>query len=253
MLAVAKFGTIQEYYFNIASIDCVFAVHSPYWPDEVSEWVTRKCSYGFPRKLLLRKVVRYLCDFVNISPKGHPEMKDVPHGVIGENIYWRFSFSMAEYLLIQQWKPQIIVYRTIHRFHKIILSQVDNSNMSTYYFKILMFWAYEGKPPEFWLTDSLKSSICEFLNHMIVWMEELICPNYFIPENNMMSHLNKSETESYRTKLLMILTSKVPLYHSELLPSTHNELTTNSSRAASRISAGLLSPSTPANNRCLWT
>jgi len=158
----------------IAMRDDVYAIHSPYWPDEVVEWITRTRNCGFPSKSVIKQIVKYGCDFVQASHK------------LSANIEWRFSFSRAEYFIAKSWTmSQRIVYTTLWVLNK----RVASSYLCTYYFKTLMFWACEEKPVQFWNERSFIHSVCELLIVMITWVQSRFCPNYFIPGNNMMDHL----------------------------------------------------------------
>jgi len=84
---VAMFETIK-----IENYDEVYAVHSPYWPEQASEWITRRRLHGFPSKSVIKQCCRYGCDFVQISHKSCSTDND-----------WRFSFSYAELLLTKSW------------------------------------------------------------------------------------------------------------------------------------------------------
>jgi len=157
------------------SHDVVYAVHSPYWPVEAIEWITRRRPHGFPSKSVIKKIVRYGCDFVQVS-----------HNRLCNNNEWRFSFSKAELLIIKSWTtPQMIVYTTLWVLNKRIAS----SSLCSYYFKTLMFWACEEKPAQFWSDNFLVNCVCELLMEMMKWVEFKFCANYFIPGNNIMDHL----------------------------------------------------------------
>jgi len=192
--AFSRYGLDLLYYFQCASMDSVFSVHSPIWPDQASEWVTRECRQGFPSKSLVERVTRYGCDLVKTSPKNNICGRDIWNDDVGKTMHWRFSFSMAEYLIIRNWSiSQRIVYRTLRSLHKIIISNRGSSNLCTYYFKTLMLWECERKDTEFWSEATLLSSVCLLLNEMIQCLENKCCPNYFIRDNNMMDHLHDTE------------------------------------------------------------
>ena len=53
--------------------------------------------------------------------------------------------------------------------------------------KTLMFWECEQKPKEFWEDERVETSVKELLCIMIEWLIDGCCPNYFIPDNNMIS------------------------------------------------------------------
>ena len=89
-------------------LEKVYAVHSPYWPDEASEWGTRTRHYASPSKSVIKQVVRYGCDFVCVSHKLSPNKDKLNE--------FRFSFSVAERIIIRYWTDsQRIVYRVLVR------------------------------------------------------------------------------------------------------------------------------------------
>jgi len=161
--------------------DHVYAVHNPYWPVEAIEFIRRRRPHKFPAKSVIKQIVRYGCDFVQVSHKlSRPYSNE-----------WRFSFSKAELLIAKSRTiSQKTVFFTLWVINK---TRIANSNLCSYYFKTLMFWAYEEKPTNFWRDDTswrlLLYTVCELLIVMITWVKSKFCPNYFIPGNNMMDHL----------------------------------------------------------------
>jgi len=160
---------------TITSSKQVFAMHSPHWPVQATEWITRRRSQGLPSKSIIRQVVRYGCDFVPVSHKLSNDKND-----------WRFSFSKAECFLIKNWTiSQRSVIGTLWLIHK----KIEGSHLCTYYFKTLMLWACEEKPSTFWRDDVLVHSVRELLIHMMTCLKLKFCLNYFMPGNNMMDDL----------------------------------------------------------------
>jgi len=165
-------------------MEYVYAVHSPYWPVEATEWITRRRLHGFPSKSGIIKVVKYGCDFVQVS-----------HNMFTNDNEWRFSFSRAEMFIIKSWSTsQRIVYTSLWVLNKMI----GKSNLCSYYFKTLMFWACEEKPAQYWRLvfnsklrahNVLVDCIYELLIEMIQFAKSKFCMNYFVPGNNMMDHL----------------------------------------------------------------
>jgi len=190
---------------RIRDFDKVYAVHSPCWPVEANEWITRRRPRGFPSKSVIEQIVKYGCDFVQVS-----------HNRLCKDNEWRFSFSRAELFIAKSWSiPQKIVYTTLSVLNKKIacFTQVTgrypNSNLSTYYFKTLMFWACEEKPSQFWSKDLLVQSVCELLTEMLKCFKSKFCANYFIPGNNMMDHL-KDTNLSYEIYALCRISQSFP-------------------------------------------
>jgi len=98
---------------QITCIDVVYAVHSPYWPVEATEWIKRRRPHGFPSKSVIKQVVKYGCDFVQVS-----------HKRLSNDNEWRFSFSRAEQFIIKSWSTsQRIVYRSLWVLNKRIGSR----------------------------------------------------------------------------------------------------------------------------------
>src|SRR5207244_5492460 len=108
--------------------DMVYALHSPYWPREAVEWITRQRPPGSLSHDVIRRVVGHGCYFVCFSHKGYIE-RDKDHE-------WRISFSVAELILIKNWsRQQRAVYRTIRVLHKRSLDTGRESHLRTYYYK----------------------------------------------------------------------------------------------------------------------
>ena len=149
----------------------------------MNEWITRQRLSGLPSKSIIKQVVRYGCDFVQVSHKLSTDINE-----------WRFSFSKAELIIIHSWTTsQRCVYRTLHTLNKMIKSSMEDSKLCTYYFKTLMLWATEEKPAEFWSEHVLVNSVYELLCELMHWLKQKFCPNYFIPTNNMIDHLTDTE------------------------------------------------------------
>jgi len=112
---------------KVTSLDVVCSIHTPYWPVEATEWVIRRRPRGFLSKSVVKKVVRYGCDFVQVS-----------HSRLRNDNDWRFSFSHAELLITKSWSTsQRVVYTGLWVLNK--MSWKSNSYLCSYYFKTLMF------------------------------------------------------------------------------------------------------------------
>ena len=125
------------------------------------------------------------CHLVAKAHGSHPE----------DDSEWRFSFSKAETTMCQSFTPnQLYVYHLLRLIKKDLLQRCGTreeswNGVSTYTFKTLMLWACEEKSDEFWRFERLSKSISELLLILVGWLIERRCPNYFIPENNMMDHV----------------------------------------------------------------
>jgi len=113
-LSITSVDIAQTQFHLFKSFDDVFAVHSPYWPVEATEWITRRRSHGFPSMSVIKQVVRYGCDFVQVSHKLSKSYSNE----------WRFSFSRAELFITASWSTsQRIVYASLWVLNKRIGSR----------------------------------------------------------------------------------------------------------------------------------
>ena len=81
-------------------------------------------------------VVQYECDFVRVAHKHSANRYN--------DNEWRFSFSMAELIIIKSWtRTQRIIFRALRVLSKCC--QTEHSQINSYFIKTLMFWACEEK------------------------------------------------------------------------------------------------------------
>src|SRR6218665_1793618 len=164
--------------------DSVASIFCPNWPIVAEEWPKRRRYSGWPSSVTIGKVVRDGCDVVSVT---HRDMQ-------AEINQWRLSFSRAEVTLIKSWtKTQQIVYHLLRFFAKREIIRKNCSKkeevVCTYHLKTLMLWSCEEESREWWDTLSvvaiccnLCGKLCECLKH------KSCCPNYFIPEANLLDH-----------------------------------------------------------------
>ena len=160
--------------------DVVHAILCPVWPSEAMEWKTRKRPGRWPDKDLAKRIVSFGCHFVQKPHASHP----------GDCTEWRFSFSMAEVILIQSWSSH---QKYVYYLLRIIKNQTHRhsrrTRLCTYYIKTLMLWASEEHTQQFWDTVSTSAAIEMMLALLIDSLTKKRCLNYFIPSNNMLDHI----------------------------------------------------------------
>ena len=187
--------TVEESFrpLIVDSRDTVLAMHSPYWPIKAYKWITRKRLHGSPTKSLVTKIAKYGCDFVQVPHKLCSRSSALEWSSEANTTEWRFSFSKGELMIVRSWTSSTrIVYRALWLLNKIAAaaSKTEGTALCTYYVKTLMLWATEdisvystvSKGHEFEL-------VCSGLVYLASWLKLKVCPNYFIPSNNMMDHL----------------------------------------------------------------
>ena len=122
--------------------------------------------------------------------KAHQSQRD-------DKTEWRFSFSRAELILVTSWSQhQVYIYHILRLIKKQLITFCggeEKTILSTYHVKTQMLWASEEKYEDFWEKENVLKSVDEILLNLV---ECLICkniPNYFMPANNIMGHIDDSE------------------------------------------------------------
>ncbi len=206
---------------NACSVDHVIARHSPYWPGEAAEWITRPRPRDSLSRDVIRRVVGYGCDFVCVSHQGYVEHR--------EDHEWRFSFSLAELILIKNWsREQRAVYRTIRVLHKRIQNFTGDAQLQTYHFKTLMLWAVETKAKGFWEDIQLLDSVCMILMDMMRCLSTKSLPHYFMPKYNFFNKLLSKRASELVNALADICTDTALVF--DVLRSCQDEEVWNTNR-----------------------
>lgn len=159
--------------------DSAYCFASDFWPPLATSWIERCRCHSWPPSQIVRKIVRNGCHFVAI---GHRQGIQSDHE-------WRISFSRAEYILAKSLDhPQFLTYCLL----KVILSEVINKGLGdedkllcSYYMKTAVFWVIQENAQHRWSPQNLLSGFWLCFKLLIKWVYEGVCPNFFIPENNM--------------------------------------------------------------------
>jgi|SRR6218665_1570910 len=120
----------------------------------------------------------------------------------------RLSFSVAEVILLQSWKPvHQIVYHMLRFLSKRELISKDcpkeDEVLSTYHFKTVMLWSCEEMSPEWWNSSNVIQLCCCLLRKLEKSLVEKKCRNYFIPEANLFhEHFNRKIVDETTKKLI---------------------------------------------------
>nr|XP_011418268.2 uncharacterized protein LOC105321609 [Crassostrea gigas] len=148
-----------------------------FWPPSASSWVDR--CHSWPDPDIVDDIVRNGCHFVAI---GHPLG---PH----ENEEWRFSFSRAEYKCVYAMNHcQFLTYGLLKLFLKEVLNQQSeetNKLLCSYHIKTTVFWAIQQNTLFHWCPQNILAGFWVCFKLLLKWVYEGICPNFFIPQNNL--------------------------------------------------------------------
>ncbi|XP_065944544.1 uncharacterized protein [Magallana gigas] len=148
-----------------------------FWPPSASLWINR--CHSWPDPEVVDDIVRNGCHFVAI---GHPFG---PH----ENEEWRLSFSQAEYKLVYSMNHcQFLTYGLLKLFLKDVINQQSdetNNLLCSYHMKTTIFWAIQQNMLPYWCPQNLLAGFWVCFKLLLKWVYEGICPNFFIPQNNL--------------------------------------------------------------------
>lgn len=62
---------------------------------------------------------------------------------------------------------------------------LQEESLTTYHCKTCMLYMIENTPADFWVEDNLLTCLYNCLQLILKWAKEKVCPNYFIPDENM--------------------------------------------------------------------
>ncbi|XP_034314516.2 uncharacterized protein [Magallana gigas] len=157
--------------------DSAYCFVCDFWPPSASSWIDR--CHSWPDPEVVDDIVRNGCHFVAI---GHPLG---PH----EKEEWRFSFSQAEYKCVYAMNhSQFLTYGLLKNFLKEVINQQSeetNTLLCSYHMKTTVFWAIQQNTLPHWCPQNLLAGFWVCFKLLLKWVYEGICPNFFIPQNNL--------------------------------------------------------------------
>src|SRR6218665_1892739 len=187
------------------TVDMVYSMGCPMWPNQARHWPIRKRKYGWPTTAIIQEVVQNGC---HVVPAKHPACRS-------DMYQWRLSFSVAEIILLQSWTTvQQIVYHMLKFFAKRELTKIDcpkeDMVLCTYHLKTLMLWSCEEVSPEWWNSSSVVQLCCSLLRKLEKWLKETTCRNYFIADANLFhKYFNKKIVNETTIKLVYYSNSDI--------------------------------------------
>ncbi|XP_062611211.1 uncharacterized protein LOC134273060 [Saccostrea cucullata] len=148
-----------------------------FWPPPAASWIDR--CHSWPQPHVVWDIIRSGCHFV---PIGHKLSNYEDHE-------WRISFSRAEQILVYSMNhTQFLTYG----FLKLILKEVINNGLGeedkllcSYHMKTAVFWVIQRNTVPHWCPQNLLLCFWKCFKLILKWVYEGVCPNFFIPQNNM--------------------------------------------------------------------
>ncbi|KAL3857185.1 hypothetical protein ACJMK2_011877 [Sinanodonta woodiana] len=170
-------GPANTTVYGTNNVDLVCAIRLHYWPEQSSQWLTRNRRHNWPSQEIITLIQETGALLV---PVGH-KCSDEKH------LEWRISMSYGEKILVWLFNPtQYKCYILLKMINKCFLKPVvDDDVLSSYHCKTCMFYLIENTLTSMWQPDNLLLCVELCLRLFYKWIENAICPNYFIPDENM--------------------------------------------------------------------
>ncbi|XP_062566486.1 uncharacterized protein LOC134228808 [Saccostrea cucullata] len=148
-----------------------------FWPPPAFSWIHR--CHSWPQPHVVDDIVKNGCHFVAIGNKlGNHEDHE-----------WRISFSLAEQKLVHIMNHcQFLTYGLLKLFLKEIINNGIGENdklLCSYHMKTAVFWVIQQNTVPHWCPQNLLGGFWVCFKLIFKWVYEGVCPNFFIPSNNM--------------------------------------------------------------------
>ena len=160
-------------------VDCdlVQALRVHEWPIDANVWLQRKRKYNWPSLDMIQHMKTLGFFLVSV---GHPESNE-------KDIEWRISLSLQERFLMFSLNPtQFKCYVLLKLVKKDVINKLmGEESLSSYHLKTCLFYMLENTPSELWIPENLLACMEGCLEYILSWVRRGVCPNYFIPSENM--------------------------------------------------------------------
>ena len=186
-------------------IDMATCFACDFWPQSASSWIHRSRSLHWPNQDSIDDIVKNGC---HVVPIGNPLS-------IHEDTEWRISFSLAEYKIVKSMNHfQFLVYGLLKIILKDVINQQSDESkvlLCSYHMKTAVFWTIQQMPMFEWSPHNLLEGFWMCFKLLLKWVYEGVCPNFFIPQNNMFrSKIYGSAQENLFLRLLSLYEGGLP-------------------------------------------
>ena len=135
---------------------------------------------------MIDKCKRLGCIFVGVGPPCSEE----------QHLMWRISYSHQERMFVTDFNSvQLKCYVLLKIIKKEKIAFHIPQSLTSYHLKTCMLFLKETTPVSFWRPDNLLGCVTVSLKVLLQWTEKGICPNYFIPAENMFDRHVHGETK----------------------------------------------------------
>ena len=181
---------------KIPQHDIVRAYRCRSWPNAALEWLDRERKYDWPPQDLIENMKKLGFFVVRI---GHPHGSE-------RDLEWRISLSLQERLLMfslnhTQFKCYILLKMVKKDY---INKKLGVEAVSSYHCKTCLFYMIENTPGDLWQPKNLLACLKGCLKRLYIWVKSGICPNYFIPKENMFAGRLNDELKKELEKICSV-------------------------------------------------
>ena len=173
--------------------DTVICLPYPYWPNQADEWLHRKRECDWPSQTVVHRIKAGGCHFVPVA-HAHSASPDYE---------WRYSFSKGEIILANSLtdfqKYCFILFKIL-----VLFTIKDICVVKTYHLKTIMFHCCEKIPAEKWKPVNLAFCLFNLLDNLLESLRRRKLNHFFITNNNLFSHVEKSEITNVETKIISL-------------------------------------------------
>ncbi|KAK3093328.1 hypothetical protein FSP39_014155 [Pinctada imbricata] len=181
-------GPCQSETIGYQEFDYAVCIPCNTWPDTGNDWITRDRPNDWPSCEMIRRILHNGC---HVVPIGDPDSPFADHE-------WRISFSVAERTLMHSFnQTQFLVYNLLRLTLKRVIAKAFPEVLCSYFLKTTLFYTVENTPKQLWQVHDLESCFKICLSVLYDYVDHMYCPNYFIPEYNMIkrkiNHTNRHQ------------------------------------------------------------
>ena len=179
--------------FDCLSVEQFQGLEYGVWPRQAYNWTKREPQSGWPSKETIREASEKGCLIIR---RAH-EFSEHP------DIEWQFVFNEAEKVLVQSFTDAMMYCFRV--FKTLVDHQTRNLKVKpkTYWQLTAMFYSSERIPHQVWSSNP-GGCIMFLISWLYNYIHQKNLPHYFIPENNMIEHVDDEEMKYLETSLQAI-------------------------------------------------
>ncbi|KAK3082712.1 hypothetical protein FSP39_003304 [Pinctada imbricata] len=188
-------GPCQSQDFDNYDYDFARCIQFSFWPDISKEWISRNRPHCWPSPKIMQNIIMQGC---HVVPIGDQTSSYHQHE-------WRISFSVAERTLMHSFNHvQFLTYNLLRLCLKRVIEKGRPGLLCSYFMKTTLFYTVENTPSQLWQADNINACFKTCLSVLYDYVDHVYCPNYFIPEYNM---IKRKINHTNRQPLLDIIRS----------------------------------------------